>query len=252
MITDKIIISKESYHSNNQYEIIYSNIKYIDKLLNNGITSDNISESALKSYYVHLYFTKIKEGGFLLLNKEIEKKVTILYYIRDGLKAIKAVKNANLFKQYIEAKELEERPNYAIFDKLFTYINKSENILELNSHWLKNNKKLTVANKIHLNDNYLDNLHTFKRNQKKFNIEVLKKLCKIANEEYVRITAFDFNNFYGDSCRIKTLNSYFYMKRENNRYVLYDNKTNREVSSILIQETEKNKFFSTFWRKKGY
>ena len=248
MITDKIIISEDSYKSNNKYDIIYSNIKYINRLLTNGITSDNISESALKSYYVHLYVVQVKNGGFSLLDEKIDKKTTILYYIRDGLKAIRAIKNINLFNQYIIARERKDTQNYKIFNKLFNHINQDEEILELNVTWLKNNTKLAITDNI--NFSQINNIKTVKENEKKVNIEVLKKLCQIANEEYVRITSYDQNNLYSNSCHFKTTHSYFYMIKEKNKYVMYNSFTKREVSSMRIKKVEKNKFFSTFWSKK--
>lgn len=246
---DKIIVSQESYSSKNRYDIIYSNIDYIDKLLIDGVTPDNISESALRSYYVHLYFVQIKSGGFFLLDKKVDKEPAILHYIRDGLEAIKAIKNINLFNQYLMVKKREDTQHYKIFDKLFHYINQQEDILHLNSNWLKSNKKLSITNKSHLGHSYINNLENFKENQKRVNIKILKKLCKLANEEYVRITSYNQNNLYTNSCHFKTLHSYFYMIKEKKRYVMYNSFTKKEVSSVMIKETERNKFFSTFWSK---
>ena len=225
--------------SNNQYDIIYSNIDHIDKLLTDGITPDNISESALKSYYVHTYFVQIQNGGFSQLDKIVDKSNTILYYIRNGLASIKATRNMKLFDQYIVVKKRQETQNYKIFDKLFNHINKQENILQLNTNWLKSNQKLSTINML-----YIKNL---KKNHEKVNIEILKKLCKIANEEYLRITSYDRNNLYTDSCHFKTLHSYFYMIKEGNKYVMYNSFTKKEVSSLRVKKAEKNSFFSGLW-----
>ena len=220
----------------NMYDIIYSNIDYIDKLLIDGISPDNISEFALKSYYVHLYFIQVENGGFTQLDKEINKNPTILYYIRHGLKSIKAIKNLNLFNQYITLKERGNYQNHDILDKLFTYINRQENILQLNSNWLESNTQLSIYNDSYNNKKYQN-----------INIKVLKKLCKIANEEYVRITSYDQNNLYNNVCHFKTINSYFYMIEEKKRYIMYNSFTKREVSSVRVKEAEKNSFFSTLW-----
>ena len=247
MVMDKIVVSKESYKSKNKYDIIYSNIDYIDKLLIEGITPDNISESALKSYYVHLYFVQVQNGGFSILDDRVDKKNEILCYIKDGLKSIKATRNINLFNQYLVAKGKKDRQNYKILNKLFNYINRQESILQLNADWLKRNKKLSIREKKYLNHSYINNLNNFKENQKKVNIKIVKKLCKIANEEYMRITSYDQNNIYTDSCHFKTLHSYFYMIKEKKRYVMYNSFTKKEVSSIIIKKAEKKRFFSTFW-----
>ncbi len=251
MIIDKIIVSQESYCSKNSYDIIYSNKKYIERLFSQGVTPDNISESALKSYYVHLYFVQVTNGGFSKLDEKIGTKITILHYIQDGLESIRATKNINLFEQYLDAKEKQETQNYKIFDKLFTYINNQEDVLQLNANWLKDNKKLAITKKHHLTNSYRNNLEIFQENQKKFNVKILKKLCKIANEEYLRITSYDQNNLYMNSCHFKTLHSYFYMIKEEERYVMYNSFTKKEVSSVLIKEedAEKKRFFSTLWHK---
>ncbi|MCK5853630.1 MAG: hypothetical protein KAG56_00325 [Sulfurovaceae bacterium] len=221
--------------SKNQYDIIYSNVDYIDKLLIDGISPDNIFETDLKSYYVHLYLVQVKGSGFTQLDQTIGRNSRILYYIRTGLRSIKASKNLNLFNQYLMIKERNQNnksENYNIFDKIFTHINKQENILQLNANWLESNKKLAISNK----DIYQN-----------INIKTVKKLCRLANEEYVRITSYDQNNLYSNSCYFKTVHSYFYMIKEKNRYVMYNSFTKREVSSIRVKETEKNRFFSTLW-----
>ncbi len=214
------------------YDNIYSNIDYVNKLFTKGISPDNISESALKSYYTHTYFIQVKKGGFHQLEKEISKNPSILYYIRHGLKSIRAIKNLNLFNQYIALRERGNHQNHAILDKLFIYINKEESILQLNSNWLKNNIQLSSDN----------------NKYQEINIKILKKLCKLANEEYVRITSYDPNNLYNNACYFKTLHSYFYMIKEKRRYVMYNSFTKKEVSSIRVKEVKKNGFFSTLWR----
>jgi len=239
MIIDKIIVSEESFRSNNHYDIVYSNVEYVDNLLNDGITTDNISESALKSYYVYIYFIEVNRGGFSQLDKRVEEETTILYYIQDGLEAIRATKNINLFNQYLGAKEKQDKQNYKIFDKLFVYINKQEDILQLNANWLKSNRKLSITNSHSFSKKYIEN---------SIDIQTIKKLCKLANEEYVRITSYDHNNLYNNSYHFKTINSYFYMIKEEKRYVMYNSFTKKEVSSILIKkEQKKGKFFSTLW-----
>lgn len=222
----------------NMYDIIYSNIDYIDKLLIEGIAHDNISESALKSYYVHTYFMQIENGGFSQLEKTVDKIPSIIYYIRHGLKSIRAIKNLNLFNQYLTLRERDKQKNYTILDKLFIHINREENILELNSNWIKSNDQLSIKKNININK------------YKNINIKILKKLCKIANEEYVRITSYDQNNLYNDTCHFKTIHSYFYMIKERKRYVMYNSFTKREVSSVRVKEVEKNSFFSTLWKSK--
>jgi hypothetical protein len=253
MIIDKIIVSKESCFSENKYDIVYSNKEYIEKLFAQGVTPDNISESELKSYYVHIYFIETTEGGFFQLDKKIEKKNIILHYICDGLKAIKATRNINLFNQYLIEKKKQDTQNYIIFDKLFNYINRQEDILKLNANWLEENTKLSITENKYITHSHINSLENFKENQKKVNIKILKKLCKIANEEYLRITSYDQNNLYMNSCHFKTLHSYFYMIKEKNRYVMYNSFTKKEVSSVLIkgEKTEKKKFFSVFWCKMG-
>ena len=224
----------------NMYDIIYSNIDYIDKLLIDGVSHDTISESALKSYYVHTYFMKIENGGFNQLEKTVDKNPSIIYYILHGLKSIRAIKNLNLFNQYLTLRERDKYQNYTILDKLFTHINREENILELNSNWIKSNAQLSIHNE------------SYNNKYKNINIKILKKLCKIANEEYVRITAYDQNNLYNDTCYFKTIHSYFYMIKERKRYVMYNSFTKREVSSVKVKEVEKSNFFSILLKGQKY
>ena len=143
MSINEIIISIDSFHSQNKYDIVSSNNLYITKLFQNDIEEDKISEDALKSYYVDYYLSHIEHGGFSEFIKNFSHKSKILYYIHAGLQALKVEKHLALFQKVFDAKEETIEHNEKL-DEEFNKIQKSENLLQLNHKWLMNHPQLII------------------------------------------------------------------------------------------------------------
>jgi hypothetical protein len=59
-----VIVSDRSYHSDDPYAIIQSNISFVNALFQAYIYPTEISADALRSYYVDYYLAQCNNGGF--------------------------------------------------------------------------------------------------------------------------------------------------------------------------------------------
>jgi hypothetical protein len=64
MKLNKIIVSENSFNSNDPYDIINSNITVVNLLREEGIDDENINEDSLTSYYLDYYSAQYKNGNF--------------------------------------------------------------------------------------------------------------------------------------------------------------------------------------------
>jgi hypothetical protein len=245
MILKNIIVSKESFESNDYYDIIYSNILYINRLFQYQISDEYILEDALKSYHIDSYFAQIKYGGFENFYEVFNKKEKILYYIQEGLKEIGATDNLELFETYSKCK------NYKKMDRQFKSLQKRESILKLNYHWLKSHPKILPLQKDEIFMN-LPSILQYAREEKR-HLKIIKKLCEISNQHYLRITAGDANNPYQNAWYFKTTKGYFYMIEKDGEASMYNSYTKEKISKVIIRERkEKNSFFSKFLKVSNY
>jgi hypothetical protein len=233
--SQKIIISKESFDTQDPYKIIDSNIQYLTKLFQNNVPDSEICEEALKSYYVDYYLSHIKYGGFSNFIEHIETRPKTLYYIKEGLKSIGAKNHLELLIHAIQI-DYETLQSFALFKTLFAEFQEKESLSELNSKWITQHPQLFIIEESNLNltlSEHITSVGTENRHTK-----IIKELCNIANEEFIRITAGDSNNLYNDgSWYFKTDRGYYYMVEKNHLATMYDSKTKKAVVRGKISST---------------
>ena len=233
--SQKIIISKESFDSQDPHKIIDSNIQYLTKLFQQNIPDSEICEEALKSYYVDYYLSHIKYGGFSNFRKHIETRPKTLYYIKEGLKSIGAKNHLELLIHAIQI-DYETLQSFALFKTLFSEFQEKESITELNSLWITQHPQLLIIEERYLNltlTEHIASVGTENRHTK-----IIKELCSIANEEFIRITAGDSNNLYNDgSWYFKTDRGYYYMVEKNHLATMYNSTTKEAVVRGKVSST---------------
>ena len=226
-LSQKIIVSKESLRNLDPYAIINSNIQYITKLFQHDVPDTAISEEALKSYYIDYYLSHIKYGGFSNFIEHIESRPKTLYYIKEGLKSIGAKNHLELLIHAIQI-DYETLQSFALFKTLFSEFQERENLEELNSKWLRIHPLLLALDEHHIDkvvDKHLSSVGKEERHTK-----IIKELCNIAKEEFIRITAGDNNNLYNDgSWYFKTDKGHYYMVENNQLVTMYDSETKELV-----------------------
>lgn len=244
-----IIVTTNSFTSDNPNDLIASNTHYVTKLFQKKIPENQISDNALKSYYVDYYHSHIIHGNFENFIKEFRKNYKILYYIRSGLKAIKADKHLKLFNAiFPENKRKKNSYNTKNFDLAFKRFSQKENLVELNYKWLINHPLLLILNEDSINVNIEKHFMTYQNNQR--HIKIIQQLCQIINEEFISVTAGDINNIYNRSWHFRTTKSYYYFIENNDIITLYNSFTKQEViKGRLVANKTDQSFVSNFISK---
>ena len=225
MSKNEIIISIDSFNSQNNYSVVSSNSQYITKLFNKNIKEDKISEDALKSYYVDHYLAHVQYSGFSDFIKNFKDKPKILYYIYDGLETLKTKKHLALFKKvFFEENTFLDKNT---LDQEFKQIQESENLLEINHNWLLNHPQLIIMNRDYIDMKIQEHINEYKIEKR--HIKIIKQLCQLINEDFISVTAGDSNNIYNNAWHFKTTKSRYYMLEKENIVTLYSSFTKKEV-----------------------
>jgi hypothetical protein len=158
MKLNKIIVSENSFNSNDPYDLINSNITVINLLREEGIDDENIHEDSLTSYYLDYYLAQYNNGNFSQFVWNTQWLPELNEIIKKGLKQIGANEHLNLFTlqcSIVEELTTEELNEYLLSeyfgenstrDKLKndSFYSIDESIIDLNSKWLRNHPKIQV------------------------------------------------------------------------------------------------------------
>lgn len=154
---DKVIVSENSFNSIDPYDIIDSNISFINLLREEGFDGELCPE-AQTSYYVDYYCSQVKNGGFsqFVYNSGWNDELNAV--IRDGLEKMQATDHLAFFnKQAIVIDTYDELELARFLDGDYfgknptrdalnngDFFDIKENLIELNANWLKALPNLTV------------------------------------------------------------------------------------------------------------
>ncbi len=150
-----VVVSAESLESDDPYDIVWSNIRFVNALLKQHFTRDELSQDALRSYYVDYYLAEVNNGGFSQFVYNSGWDEHTIRCVREGLQAMGAAKHLELFSQgasildrigldgmekFFESEyfgENKERDILNGFDDKFYQLSEREDLIKLNSDWLK-------------------------------------------------------------------------------------------------------------------
>lgn len=224
MKLEGIVVSEKSYKSEDEDEIIYSNIDFVNSLFQEYVYAEEVSDDALKSYYVDYYLAQLENGGFsqFVYNSGWEKNT--VRYVREGLGEIGASGNLALFnrlasvldgmgaeriEQYLNGEYFginEERDILDSFYEEFDDLEESEDLASLNSRWLRQHEKLEVLKE----EEYQEKIRSITqsipdrnlRAQKALEAEprymkLIRELCKESGHILDRVTAGDSIDYEG-------------------------------------------------------
>lgn len=159
MLVDHIVVSRESIKSNDAYAVIKSNISVVNYLLEEGAEPGELSPDALGSYYVDYYLAEVTNGGIAQFMFNCCGEHRILDHITRALPLLGATGHAGLFSEARagwEAMGAEEKrvsldrglfnspdPFEGLSDRFYE-VNRSEDLIELNSAFIRNHPNLEV------------------------------------------------------------------------------------------------------------
>ena len=240
MSINHIVVTTESFHSDDQYDIVSSNIEYVTKLFQENLKEDKISKEALYSYYVDYYLSHILHGDYADFIEGFLKREKTLYYIRTGLEVLGAKKHLKLFNKAFPLKNKNRTITTKTLNHKFQKIEKAESLLELNHSWLIAHPQLLI-----INDDYIDlkvQEHVKEHKKDKRHVKIIKQLCEIIEEDFIAITAGDSNNIYNRAWHFKTVQGFYYIIEKNNIVTLYNSFTKEEITQgrLIANKTEKS------------
>lgn len=159
---DAVIVSQESFDSDDPYAVIQSNSQFVADQFEEHLTPGEVSTDALRSYHVHGYELDVGAGGISQFVFSSRWEPLTIESVREGLKAMGAVKNFLLFEpaarildrlgpeqheEFFESEnfgEQEDRDIFNEFHRSFEALDVEENLAELNSRWLRQLPNLVV------------------------------------------------------------------------------------------------------------
>ncbi|MDM1397447.1 DMP19 family protein [Myroides odoratimimus] len=155
----KIVVSQDSFNSQEAYDIVYSNITFINLVREEGgLMEETIHPDAILSYYLDYYLAQYKNGNFSQIVWNTQADYEFFAIIADGLEKIGATQNLALLKKQLEVlNNIDETVLEAFCESDYfgtnptrdllkndDFYNLEEDIVELNAKWLRNHPDLEV------------------------------------------------------------------------------------------------------------
>ncbi|ENX33736.1 hypothetical protein F889_02399 [Acinetobacter colistiniresistens] len=157
---NKIVVSKNAFESSDTFRLIESNISVVNILREEGIDIESIHPDATSSFYVDFYLAQYNNGNFSQFVWNTQWSSELNAKISSSLKKIGAEKHLQLFIEQCEKVdnlpdgELEKYINSEYFgynptrdalkNDVFYDLIRTEDLIWLNSQWLRNHPDLLV------------------------------------------------------------------------------------------------------------
>ncbi|SAI59171.1 Uncharacterised protein [Bordetella ansorpii] len=220
---DAILVSRNAFDSEDTYDIIESNIAFLNALFEAHLMTHEVSRAALTSYYVDYYYAQLENGGFsqFVFNSRWSDEVVDM--VREGLQGMGAAGHLALFDagaaviaelggeafaaylsgQYFGEDEVRDRldevgtPSYEL--------SQQEDLIALNAVWLRQHPDLRALPLDELQQE-LDRRaaavpdrqarEQAAKESEPLYIKQIRALCEQAGQTLERVTAGDINTVY--------------------------------------------------------
>lgn len=215
---EAVVVSKSSVASSDPSKIVGSNIDFVNALLEECLELPEVSPDALRSYYADYYVAQMNNGGFSQFVYNSRWDEDVIRLVREGLAAIGAHRQLSLFergeqlvaglgvrrlRRFIKSEyfgENKERDELNRIDEEFQSISEMEEIVALNSAWLRQLPNLVV-----LDDQQIaalakrrgrelpdqqDRIAKAREGEPTY-MKAIRSLCEKAGHELDRVTAGD-------------------------------------------------------------
>lgn len=218
---DAVIVSKQSFDSTDSSEIIDSNISFLNALFEEHLTADEVSQDALRSYYVDYYLAEVQNGGFSQFVYNSGWNREVLGYVIEGLNAIGAAQQLGLFAanmlavdgmdpdkrgEFLGGSYFGENPTRDALnsnDVFFRDFSKQEDLRELNAAWLRSLPNLVVLTESEIGQEIArraaaipdrDRRIALAREREPRYVKLIRALCAKAGQTLSHVTAGDPNH----------------------------------------------------------
>ncbi len=220
---DTVIVSNTSHDSDDPYDIIESNISFVNAQLAEQIRTSELSRDALRSYYADYYLAQMNNGGFSQFVYNSRWDPDVIGYVREGVEAVGAVEHLALFERAsrlvedLGPKKLKRfldsgyfgrnriRDALSVFDDEFFALCEREDLIALNARWLRGLPNLCVLSLEEMHrelgrrvDALPDRAERVAqaRADEPRSFQVIRALCRAAGQELHAVTEADPTHRY--------------------------------------------------------
>jgi hypothetical protein len=159
--TFQIVVSDNSFASEDPQDILQSNISFVNELWNRRVKRTFIAEDSWRSYYVDYYHSQLMNGGFSQFVFNSKWNDDVIGYLKAGLISIGAKNHLALLlegEHLVKSHSGKLRAFFAskyfgknayrdyldsITDRIFD-ADKTESLITLNATWLRQHPLLKV------------------------------------------------------------------------------------------------------------
>ena len=220
---DAIVVSNVSFTADDPQRIVVSNAAFVDALFAEHLTAAEVSQDALRSYFVQYYLAQIENGGFAQFVYNSDWDPNVVAKIRDGLRTIDARMHQAVFLEGVTTVRQLGRDGLEEFlsrdywgdnparDRLdavtgqFVKATEVEDLAARNADWLRSHPKLHVLRRDEMDAEVQRRAAAIPdmaqriaaaREQEPRPVKLIRVLCAIAGHELERITTGDPTHVY--------------------------------------------------------
>jgi Domain of unknown function (DUF4375) len=215
---DAIVVSTASFGADDPHRIVVSNAAFVDALFAEFLTAEEISEDALRSYFVQYYLAQMQNGGFAQFVYNCEWDPNVVAKIRDGLRTMGARMHQAVFlegvstvgelghdglDEYLAREYWGDNPVRDRLDAVTEQFVKAcevEDLAARNAEWLRSHPKLHVLTRDEMEEEVRrrtiaipdmpDRLEAARELEPR-PVKIIRVLCAIAGHELEHITSGD-------------------------------------------------------------
>jgi hypothetical protein len=264
---DAVIVSKPSFDGSEPYDIIESNISFLNALFEEHLRHDEVAPDALRSYYVDYYLAEVNNGGFsqFVYNSRWEEHVVRL--IREGFRSMGAQRHLALFEKGAglvrklggQALQAYFRSEYfgdnAVRDYLntpndeFFAISGEEDLAALNSAWLRRLPNLVVMTIPQMQEEVKrrvaaipdreERIAAALANEPRFK-KLIRALCERAGHELQHVTAGDPTHVHAGRQTLAwhfiTNRGHHYMVEAEGKALMFEGTSKQQVCVVEVPD----------------
>ncbi len=262
-----VIVSDTAVKSDEPYDIIQSNIEFLNAQFEKHLTHEEVSQHSLQSYYVDYFLAQLNNGGFsqFVYNS---RWGDCIHHTIDGLAAMGAVKHLDLFakatqliKERLGAQRLQkflsseyfgDNEEHDILNELnskFFALSNTEDLIELNAQWLRGLNDLVVLSESDIAQEIQRRAKAIPdrearisaaRNAEPRYMKLIRALCIAAGHELDRITTGDPTREYQGqrtmAWHFLTDRGHFHMLDIDGKALMFEGRTDNIVCEIEAPE----------------
>jgi hypothetical protein len=258
-----VIVSDQSVASADPYDIVCSNIEFVNALFGEHLRADEIAPDALRSYYVDYFLAQVNNGGFSQFVYNSRWSPLMNGFIREGLAAMKAVGHLALFNEsaalvdrlgadglqaFFESEYFDdnaERDSLDANNDRFSELSETEDLIALNAAWLRSlpGLKVKTADEIKAQiarrggalPDREERVRAALESEPRY-MKLIRALCGAAGHELSRVTGGDPTHEHNGTrvlaWHFLTDKGHHYMVDADGKAVMFDGTTKVVVTEI--------------------